>query len=65
MTDKDALELQNMFTTAAQLAKSRNKFDSKFEIKEADLIELLKKAFPNMKNETNTISLAKSILKNR
>lgn len=63
MTDKDALELQNMFTTAAQLAKSRNKVDLKFEIKEADLIELLKKAFPNMKNETNTIKLAKSILK--
>ena len=53
-----------MFTTAAQLAKSRNKFDLKFEIKEAALIELLKKAFPNMKNELNTISLAKSILKN-
>lgn len=24
MTDKDALELLNMFTTAAQLAKTRN-----------------------------------------
>ena len=29
MTDKDALELLNMFTTAAQIAKSRNKFEYK------------------------------------
>jgi hypothetical protein len=45
MTDKDALELLNMFTTATQIAKTRNTQDCHFQITEAALVELLKKHF--------------------
>jgi len=62
MTDKDALELLNMFTTATQLAKTRNKHEFHLKMSEAALVELLKKAFPNMKNEINIANLAKTIL---
>ena len=37
MTDKEALELLNMFTTAAQIAKSRNKFEYTLNLNENDL----------------------------
>jgi hypothetical protein len=62
MTDKDALELLSMFTTAAQIAKSRNTRDCQFKITEAALVELLKKAFPAMKNDINIANIAKNIL---
>jgi hypothetical protein len=62
MTDKDALELLNMFTTAAQIAKTRNTQDCQFKITEAALVELLKKAFPSMKNNINIANIAKNIL---
>lgn len=62
MTDKDALELLNMFTTAAQIAKSRNKQEFRLKMNEAVLVELLKKAFPTMKNDVNIVNIAKSIL---
>ena len=53
MTDKDALELLNMFTTAAQIAKSRNKFEYTLNLNENDLNELFKKAFPFMKDNVS------------
>lgn len=62
MNYKDALELQNMFTTAAQLAKARNKYEYHLKMNEAVLVELLKKAFPKMKDNVNLLSLAKQIL---
>lgn len=62
MTDKDALELLNMFTTAAQLAKSRNKYEYNLKMNETELIELLKKAFPSLKNNANIKNIAKNIL---
>lgn len=62
MTDKDALELLNMFTTAAQIAKSRNAHEFRLKMNEAVLVELLKKAFPAMKNDANIANLAKNIL---
>lgn len=62
MTDKDALELLNMFTTAAQIAKSKNKQEFHLKMNEAVLVELLKKAFPSLKNNINTVSIAKKIL---
>jgi hypothetical protein len=63
MTDKEALELFSMFTTAAQIAKSKNTRDYRFSITEAALVELLKKAFPSMKNDINITNVAKNILK--
>ncbi|MBP3924179.1 hypothetical protein J6E39_02945 [bacterium] len=63
MTDKDALELLNMFTTAAQLAKSRNTHEFHLKMNETALVELLKKAFPAMKNNVNIVNIAKNILK--
>ncbi len=64
MTDKDALELLNMFTTAAQIAKSRNKYEYHLKMEEAVLIELLKKAFPSLRNNANITSIARNILNN-
>lgn len=64
MTDKDALELLNMFTTAAQLAKSRNTHEFHLKMNEAVLVELLKKAFPAKKNDVNIVNIAKNILNN-
>ncbi len=62
MTDKDALELLNMFTTAAQIAKSRNKFEYTLNLNENDLNELFKKAFPFMKDNVNKQSIIKNLL---
>lgn len=64
MTDKDALELLNMFTTAAQLAKSRNKFEYNLKMDETVLMELLIKAFPAMRDNVNLKNIAKNILNN-
>ena len=64
MTDKDALELWNMFTTAAQIAKSKNQVEYHLEMNEVALAELLKKAFPAMKDNINVIDIARNILKN-
>ena len=62
MTDKDALELLNMFTTAAQIAKKNNKYEFKLEMDENTLTDLLIKAFPNLKNNVNTRKIAREIL---
>lgn len=59
MTSKDALELLNMFTMAAQIAKNKNKIESHWEIDEENLSKLLKQAFPKIKDATK---LAKTIL---
>ncbi len=64
MTDKDALELLNMFTTAAQIAKSRNKYEFHLKMQEAVLVELLKKAFPSSRNNINYVNIANKILNN-
>ncbi len=64
MTDKDALELLNMFTTAAQIAKSRNKFEYHLNLNEALLNELFKKAFPLMKDDINRQCIIKKLLAN-
>lgn len=64
MTDRDALELLNMFTTAAQIAKSRNRHEFHLKMDEATLIVLFKKAFPSMQNNINTINIVKNILNN-
>lgn len=63
MTDRDALELLNMFTTATQIAKSKNKVEYNLKMDEIQMAELLKKAFPAMKNNANIIKIAKNILK--
>lgn len=62
MTDKDALELLNMFTTAAQIAKSKNEQEFHLKMSETALIELLKKAFPSMRDQVNIANIAKNIL---
>ena len=64
MIDKDVLELLNMYTAAAQLAKSRNKYEYHEKMNEVVLTELLKKAFPALRNDINVMILAKSILNN-
>ena len=63
MTEKDILELQNIYTIAAQTAKKNNKFEYKLKMQENKFIELFKKAFPNMKDNINTADIAKSILR--
>ena len=51
-----------MYTIAAQIAKSNNKYDYHLEINETKLVELLKKAFPKMKNNENLLNIARNIL---
>ena len=62
MSYKDALELLNMFTMAAQIAKSKNKDEVHLDMDEATLAELLKKAFPSLKNKKDVINIAREIL---
>ena len=62
MTDKDALELLNMFTTATQIAKTKNKYEFQLKKNEADLTELLKKSFPALKYDIAVSTLARNIL---
>ncbi len=64
MTDKEALELLNMFTTAAQIAKSKNKQEFHLNVNEAILVEWLKKAYPTLNDDINVMNIAKKILKN-
>lgn len=61
MTSKDALELLNMFTEATQIARKQNKFECKWELDETTLANLLKKAFPKIKDANK---MAKRILEN-
>lgn len=65
MTDREALELLNMFITATQIAKSKNKHEFHLKMSEAALIELLKKAFPSLQNNINISNIAKHILNNQ
>lgn len=62
MTDRDTLELLNMFTTAAQIAKAKNKHEVHLKFTETAMIELLKKAFPTMKDNINLANIAKNII---
>lgn len=62
MTDKDILELQNMFTIAAQIAKSKDRLNYVLNLDESTFIEYLKQAFPYIKEEKKLIKLAKTIL---
>ena len=45
MTEKDILELQNIYTIAAQNAKKNNKIEYKLEMQENVFVEF-KKSFP-------------------
>jgi len=62
MTYKDALELLNIFTMAAQNAKKKNKFECRINLDASELASLLKKAFPSSKNDY--VLWAEEILKN-
>ena len=62
MNYKEVLELQSMYTSAAQIAKSQNKYEYHLEIDESRLTELLKKAFPKLKDNQKISNLAKHIL---
>lgn len=62
MTGKDALELLNMFTTAVQIAKSKNKNECNENLDEAALNELFKKAFPFLQDDANRQSIIKKML---
>ena len=55
--DKEALQMLNMFMTAAQMAKSRNTYELHYYVQRAALLELFKKAFPFIKNEANLLNM--------
>ena len=61
MDYKEVLELQNMFTVAAQRAKANNKYKCHFEITEEELAVSIKKAFPRQ-SEAEALEMAKEIL---
>lgn len=50
-----------MFTEATQIARKQNKFECKWEVDETTLANLLKKAFPKIKDANK---MAKRILEN-
>ncbi len=62
MDYKDALELQILFTIAAQRAKEKNKIEINYKLDEAVLVEYLKKAYPNLKSTDAIIKLAQTII---
>lgn len=59
MNYKDALELQSMFTTAAQIAKSTNQQEYTYKIQEDVLVEYFKKAFPHLQNNNDIMKIIK------
>ena len=61
--DKEALQILNMFMTATQIAKSRNINESRYHIQRAVLLELFKKAFPLIQNETNLLNMVDMAMK--
>ena len=62
MNAKDVLELQNLFTIAAQRAKIRNKVRYVLNIDAKTLASYIEEAFPKYKNTSKAINLAKVIL---
>ena len=62
MDYKDALELQIMFTIAAQKAKESNKIEIDYQLDEAVLVDFLKKAYPNLKSSDEITKLAQAII---
>ena len=52
-----------MFITAAQIAKAQNKVEYNLKMNEVTLTELLKKAFPSLRNDINVANIVKNILK--
>lgn len=61
--DKEALQMLNMFMTATQIAKTKNVYELSYNIERKTLIELFKKAFPFIKNETSLLSFVDMALK--
>lgn len=61
--DKEALQMLNMFMTATQMAKSRNAIEFHYHVQRAALLELFKKAFPYIQNETNLLNIVDMALK--
>ena len=60
---KEALEIWNMFITATQQARLENKYDYQLQMDETTLVELLKKAYPSLKDKKSHLhELAKEIL---
>lgn len=62
MNAKDVLELQNLFTVAAQKAKIRDKIKYKLDMNAETLAEYIKEAFPKMQDSQKVLSFAKTIL---
>ena len=62
--DKEALQILNMFLTATQIAKSKNVHEFKYHIQRTALLELFKKAFPFVKDETNLLNIVDIALSN-
>ena len=60
---KEALEIWGMFISAIQQARLENKHDYQLQMDEATLVELLKEAYPSLKDKQSRLhELAKEIL---
>ena len=55
--NNNALQMLNMFKTATQMAQVRNIYEFRYHVQRAALLELFKKAFPYIKDETNLLNL--------
>ncbi len=64
MIYKEALEMWQIFTVAAQDAKRKNKIEPEFHMSVEELVGYFKKAFPKQKDEEKFVEIAKKILEN-
>ena len=62
MTEKETLEILNMFTVAAQKAKINNVRKYDYDLKDATLKRLLKRAFPLLKNNNTLLNNIKNTI---
>jgi len=62
MNYKDALEMWQIFTVAAQEAKRKNIVEPEYNITVEELVSYFKKAFPNQNDEERYKKIAKKIL---
>lgn len=55
--NNNALQMLNMFKTATQIAQARNVYEFRYHVQRAALLELFKKAFPYIQDETNLLNM--------
>ena len=61
--NNNALQMLNMFKTATQIAQAKNVYEFRYQVQRAVLLELFKKAFPYIQDETNLLNLVEMAMR--